>query len=161
MLYPQRGQTSLFPRILATIAGTPAASNKMPSKILASFGKPYTITESMLQDARTGARAELFWKSEENIKYAESIKYALEKSSHNIQLHFANRQQCLKNLHTILISDEITCQNQLDGMTIKPSDQKILWFELGIVLFILLILCLLVRDQNMLSTFWEELALYP
>jgi hypothetical protein len=126
LLYPQRGQTSLFPLILATIAGTPATSKKMLFKILASFGKPYTITESMLQDARTGARAKLFWKSEENVKYAESIKYALEKSSHNVQLHFASRQQCLKNLHKILKSNEITCQNQLDGMTIKPSDWKIL-----------------------------------
>ena len=101
----------------------PAASRNMLSKILAPYGKPCAITESMLQVSRTDARAELFGKAEENIKYANSTKCVLHQSGHNIQLHFTGRHQCFNNLHKILISNKITCQNHLDGTNIDPSDQ--------------------------------------
>ncbi len=58
----------LVPLIIVTILEMPAATNKMLRQILSAYGSMYAITESMIQDARISAWADIFIKAEESVK---------------------------------------------------------------------------------------------
>jgi hypothetical protein len=60
-----------MPLILPVIVDTPSISNKNLKQFLLGYGKDHVLSDSILQEARTEAKAQLFGKSEENIQYAK------------------------------------------------------------------------------------------
>jgi hypothetical protein len=79
--------------ILPVIVDTPAISNKNLRQYLSGYGMDHTLTNSILQEARTGAKAQLFGNSEENVKYAEGMRTYLERSGHVVELRFTSQKQ--------------------------------------------------------------------
>jgi hypothetical protein len=53
--------------------------NKKLRQALLAYGSDTSLTDSILQEARTEAKAQLFDKADENVKYAEGMKSELEK----------------------------------------------------------------------------------
>jgi hypothetical protein len=45
------------------------------------YGKEHALTDSILQEARTKAKAQLFGVAEDNVKFAEGMKSELEKET--------------------------------------------------------------------------------
>ena len=69
----------IVPLILPIILETPSISNKNLRQALLAYGKEHSLTDSILQEARTEAKAQLFGVAEENVRYAEGMKLELEK----------------------------------------------------------------------------------
>ncbi len=69
----------IVPLILPIIVNTPAILNKKLRQALLAYGSDTSLTDSILQEARTEAKAQLFDKADENVKYAEGMKSELEK----------------------------------------------------------------------------------
>ena len=67
----------IVPLILPIIFDTPAISNKNLRQALLAYGKEHSLTNSILQEERTDAKAQLFGIAEENVKYAEGMKLEL------------------------------------------------------------------------------------
>jgi hypothetical protein len=63
----------IVPLILPVIMDTPGISNKNLRQYLLGYGNDHMLTDSILQEARTEAKAQLFGKSEENVKYAKGM----------------------------------------------------------------------------------------
>ena len=57
--------------ILSIIVGSPAISNKNLRHALSAYGKEHLLTDSILQEARSNAKAQLFFIAAENVQYAE------------------------------------------------------------------------------------------
>ena len=56
------------------------------------------MTNSILQEARTNAKAQLFGVAEDNVKFAEGMKSELEKEGHIVELVYTNKKDTLKNI---------------------------------------------------------------
>ena len=55
------------------------------------------VDRLILQEARTEAKAQLFGKADEYVKYAEGMKSELEKNGHIVELLYTNRKETLRN----------------------------------------------------------------
>jgi hypothetical protein len=72
--------------ILSMIADNPGCTNKTLWGFLKGYGNEYAFTESILQDAKSAARMQLFGSPAINVRYAEKVKNELEKLGHIIRL---------------------------------------------------------------------------
>ena len=89
-----------------------------------AYGKPYAITDAIIQAARTKARAEIFGDANENCKYVHHIKEALEKEGHIVKLRETSRRETIQNVERIVIHDELLRRKQFDGSTMLPADRR-------------------------------------
>jgi len=80
------------------------------------YGKEHALTNSILQEARTNAKAQLFGVAEENVKFAEEMKSELEKEVHVVELVYTSRKETLKNVERLVVGEElIRLKNETNG----------------------------------------------
>jgi hypothetical protein len=63
--------------ILLIIVDTSTIPNKNLRQALSAYGKEHSLTNLILQEARTKAKAQLFGIAKDNVKYAEGMKSEL------------------------------------------------------------------------------------
>ena len=56
------------------------------------------LTDSVLQEARINAKAQLFGVAEDNVKFTEGMKSELEKEGHVVELVYTSRKDTLKKI---------------------------------------------------------------
>ena len=95
--------------ILPIIVDTPSISNKNLRQALLAYGLDTSLMDSISQEARTKAKAQLFGKAEENMKYAEGMKLELGKNGHIVELLYTNRKETLQNVERLVIGKELLC----------------------------------------------------
>jgi hypothetical protein len=110
--------------IMDIIGECPLATNQTLCRFLSLYGKPYAITDSIIQAARTQARSEIFGDPTENCKYAGHVKNALESKGHIVKLRFTNQKETIQNVERIVLSDEILRLKDFDGSTLEPHEQR-------------------------------------
>jgi hypothetical protein len=69
----------VVPVILGLIADNPGCTNKTLWGYSKAYGKEYPLTDSILQEARTAARTQLFGTFKINVTYAKTVKSELVK----------------------------------------------------------------------------------
>ena len=91
----------IVPLILSIIVDSPTISNKNLRHALLVYGKEHLLTDSILQEARTDAKAQLFGMAAENVKYAEGMKSELEKDGHIVGLMYTSKKasHCRAHVH--------------------------------------------------------------
>jgi hypothetical protein len=99
----------IVPLILPIIVDSPTISNKNLRQALLAYGKKHSLTDSILQEARIEAKAQLFCVAEENVKYAEGMKSELEKDGHVVELMYTSRKETLCNVEHLVIGEEMLC----------------------------------------------------
>ncbi len=92
--------------------------------MLEPYGKKYALTDAILQDAQTASQKELFGLPEDNMKFANAIKYNLEKRGHIVHMKFTTRRETLKNVKKIVISNELLCRKHADNTSLDASKWK-------------------------------------
>ena len=107
-----------------TIAEMPMATNQVLRQQLAQYGKPYAITDALLQSARSQLRTTIFGDPEENCKYAGHVKDALEAEGHIVKLRITSRRETIQNIKRIVIGDELLRLKEFDGSTILPLERS-------------------------------------
>ncbi len=65
------------------------------------------MTDSILQEARTEVKVQLFGVAEDNVKFAEGMKSQLEKEGHVVELVYTNRKDTLKNIEQLVVGEEL------------------------------------------------------
>ncbi len=87
----------IVPLILPIILESPAISNKnLQAALSCLYGKDHALTDSILQEARTEGRAQLFGVAEDNVKSAEGMKSEMEKEGHVVELVYTSRKDTLR-----------------------------------------------------------------
>jgi hypothetical protein len=116
----------IVPLILPIILESPAISNKNLRAALSSYGKEHALTDSILQEARTEAKAQLFGVAEDNVKFAEGMKSELEKEGHVFELVYTNRNT-LKNIKRLVVGEELICvKNETNG-SLGKEERRQFW----------------------------------
>ncbi len=94
---------------------------------LSLYGKEHALTDSILQEARTNAKAQLFGVAEENVKFAEEMKSELEKEGHVVELVYTSRKETLKNVERLVVGEElIRLKNDTNG-TLDREERRQYW----------------------------------
>jgi hypothetical protein len=89
------------------------------------YGKEHALTDSILQEARTEAKAQLFGVAEDNVKFAEGMKSELEKEGHVVELVYTNRKDTLKNIERLVVGEElIRVKNETNGSLGKEERRQ-------------------------------------
>ncbi len=113
-----------MPLILPVIVDTPGISNKNLRQYLLGYGKDHALTDSILQEARTEAQAQLFGKSEENIKYAKGMKTYLERSNHIVKLRYTSWKETIRNVERLVVSKELLRLKAKDNSTLDKEGRS-------------------------------------
>ena len=67
------GAKFVVPIIKNAVADNPGIAYQSIREIMKSYAKEYTLTDSIVQDARDWAKLELFGSAEENVRYVRSV----------------------------------------------------------------------------------------
>ena len=95
----------IVPLILPIIVDTPDISNKNLRQAMSAYGKEHSLADSILQEARTEAKVQLFGIAEENVKYAEGMKSELEKDGHIVELMYTTRKETIRNVEHLVATN--------------------------------------------------------
>ncbi len=85
------------------------------------------LTDSILQEARTEAKAQLFGITEENVKYAEGMKSELEKDGHVVELMYTTRKEILHNVEQLVICEELRRLKSATNSTLDRDERRQFW----------------------------------
>jgi len=119
----------IVPMILPIILEieTPSISNKNLRQALSAYGKEHLLTDLILQDARTEAKAQLFGVAEENVRYAEGMKSELEKDGHVVELMYMSRKDTLHNVERLVIGEEMIHLKSATNGTLDTDERHQCW----------------------------------
>jgi len=128
--FPQEKYYSPFktsmvaPLLLGMIADNPGCTNKILRCFLKSYGKEYAFTESILQEARTAARSQLFGSPDVNVRYVATVKEELKKRGHIVRMAYTERQETLRNIEVSVLSEELLPRKHTDNSTMTKDERK-------------------------------------
>jgi hypothetical protein len=74
-----------------TIEDCPGATYRVLSKVIRDYVNPYAVTNIIIQDACNHAKADIFGKPNDNIRYAYAIQQAIQDMGHVCELIFTGR----------------------------------------------------------------------
>jgi hypothetical protein len=112
----------IVPLILSIIVDFPTISNKNLRHALSAY-----VTISILQEARTDAKAQLFGIAGENAKYGEGMKSELEKDGHIVELIYTSRKATLRNVEQLVVGEELLCLKSATNGTLDRDERRQFW----------------------------------
>jgi len=77
-------------------------------EILKPYAQDYACTDSLLQEGRELAKAQLFGRAEDNVKYARAVEMELRSLGHHVKCLFAERKQVIQELSSVVLQEEKT-----------------------------------------------------
>ncbi len=77
--------------LCGAIEDCPGATYRVFSKVIRDYVNPYVVTNNIIQDARNHAKADIFGKLDDNIRYAYAIQQAIQDMGHVCELIFTGR----------------------------------------------------------------------
>ena len=102
-------------------------SNKDLRHALSAYGKEHSLTDSILQEARSDAKAQLFGIAAENVQYAEGMKLELEKDGHIVELMYTNRKATLRNVEQLVVAEELLRLKSATNSTLDRDERRLFW----------------------------------
>jgi hypothetical protein len=85
----------------------------------------HSLADSILQEARTEAKAQLFGiAEEENVKYAEGMKSELEKDGHVVELMYTTRKETIRNAEHLVIGEELLRLKSATNGTLNRDERQ-------------------------------------
>ncbi len=82
------------------------------------------LSDSILQEAKSEAKAQLFGKAEENVQYSEGMKTYLKRSGHTVELKYTSRKETLCNIEHLVISEELLHLKAKDNSTLNKEGRR-------------------------------------
>ncbi len=71
------------------------------------YAKEYTLTDSIVQDARDMAKLQLFGSGEENVQYAWSVLDWVRGLGHEVEMIFQDRRETLQLFSSVVLHEEL------------------------------------------------------
>ncbi len=82
--------------LCSTIEDCPGITYPVMSEVIQDYVNPYAVTFNILQDARSNAKADLFGKPDDNIRYAYAIQQAIQDMGHVCDLIFTGHHDVIQ-----------------------------------------------------------------
>jgi hypothetical protein len=71
------------------------------------YAKEYTLTDSIVQDARDMAKLQLFGSAEENVQYARGVLDHVRGLGHEVEMIFQDCRKTLKLVSAVVIHEAL------------------------------------------------------
>ena len=75
-------------------------------KMLQPYGYEYAFTDSIIQDARSKAKLEIFGSPEDNVKYARAVASDLKEMGHLVEMLYCTRSKVVSKLGHVVLAEE-------------------------------------------------------
>jgi hypothetical protein len=97
----------IVPLLLNEIAEKPNMSNADMKHVVSAYVKEKFITSSLLQNARTMARDEIFGDPATNVFFANGLVEKMKECGVDVKVLMKGRQQVLQMLERVVLSDHM------------------------------------------------------
>jgi hypothetical protein len=104
----------IVPLLLSEIAEKPNMSNAEMKQVVSAYTKEKFITSSLLQNARTMARDEIFGNPATNIFFANGLVEKMKECGIDVKVPMKDWQQVLRMLECVVLSD-LMRSNKAEG----------------------------------------------
>jgi hypothetical protein len=101
--------------------------NKNLKQFLSVYGKDHVLSDSILQEARSEAKAQLFGEADKNFQYSEGTKTYLQRSGHTVELKYTSRKETLCNIERLVVSEELLHLKAKDNSTLNKEGRRRFW----------------------------------
>lgn len=88
------------------IRRTPNMSNEAMRLLLAPYAPERFLTDAVLQNTRTRAKADVFGNANVNVLYAPGLVQSVQQQGHRIKLLWFTRDQLLRQITKVLVEEE-------------------------------------------------------
>ena len=112
----------IYPFIKCEIVQTPNMSNREMKNLLAGYVKEKFMTISLIQNARSFARDEIFGDPLQNVMFANGLVDKIEESGHDVVMVLKERLEVMKMLERVVLSDEMRKQ-KAQGKLMKKKEK--------------------------------------
>ena len=89
------------------VADNPGITYQSIQEIMKSYAKEYTLTDSIVQDARDQAKLELFGSAEENVRYVRGVMDHVRRLGHEVEMIFQDRQKTIKAASAVVLHEDL------------------------------------------------------
>ncbi len=108
----------------STIEDCPGATYHVLSKVILDYVNPYVVTNNIIQDARDHAKADIFGKPNNNIRYAYAIQQAIQDMGHVCELIFTGRRDVIQMIREIVLKEEQNCRQHANEPTLERGTPR-------------------------------------
>ncbi len=112
----------IYPFIKYEIAQTPNMSNREMKNLLAGYVKEKFMTSSLIQNARSFARDEIFGDPLQNVMFSNAIVDKIEEGGHDVVMVLKDRLEVMKMLERVVLSEEMRKQ-KAQGKLMKKKEK--------------------------------------
>ncbi len=112
----------IVPLLLIEIAEKPNTANVEMKHVVSTYVKEKFITSSLLQNARTMARDEIFGDPATNVFFANGLVKKMKECGVNVKVLMKDRQQVLRMLERVVLSDHM-CKNKAEGKLMTKAEK--------------------------------------
>jgi hypothetical protein len=112
----------IVPLLLNEIAEKPNMSNAEMKHVVFTYVKEKFITSSLLQNARTMARDEIFGDPETNIFFANGLVKKMKECGVDVKVLMKDWQQVLRMLERVVLSDHMH-KNKAEGKLMTKAEK--------------------------------------
>jgi hypothetical protein len=112
----------IVPLLLNEIAGKPNISNAEMKHVVSAYVKEKFITSSLLQNARTMARDEIFCDPATNVFFANGLVDKMKECGVDVKVLMKDQQQVLWMLEPVVLSDHMH-RNKAEGKLMMKAEK--------------------------------------
>ncbi len=112
----------IVPLLLSEIVEKPNMSNAEMKHVVSAYVKEMFITSSLLQNARTMARDEIFGDPSTNVFFANGLVKKMKKCGVDVKVLMKDRQQVLRMLERVVLSDHMR-KNIVEGKLMTKTEK--------------------------------------
>jgi hypothetical protein len=112
----------IYPFIKCEIAQMPNMSNKEMKNLLAVYVKEKFMTSSLMQNAQSFARDEIFGDPLQNVMFSNALVDKIEEGGHNVVMALKDRLEVMTMLERVVLSDKMRKQ-KAQGKLMKKYEK--------------------------------------
>jgi hypothetical protein len=105
--------------LCGTIKDSPSPTYHVMSEVIRDYVNPYVVMNNILQDARNLAKADLFGKPDDNIRYAYAVQQAIRDMGHVCDLIFTGHCDVIQMIGAIVLKEELTRREHANEPTLE------------------------------------------
>jgi hypothetical protein len=88
------------------VADNPGISYQSIQEMMKPYAKKYTLTDSIVQDARDMAKLQLLGLAEENVQYAQVVMDQVRGLGHKVDMIFQDQRETLQLVSSVMLHEE-------------------------------------------------------
>jgi hypothetical protein len=105
-----------------TVADNPGISYQSIQEIMKPYAKEYTLTDSIVQDAKDWAKLQLFGSTKENVQYARGVLDHV-RLGHEVEMIFQDHQKTIQAASAVVLHEDLLRRKKMKLPALDKASQ--------------------------------------